>query len=220
MPQESEQDIIIVRNVDIDCDFVDESDGSDHHQGFSVKWGGHPHTIRAGATRLMPRFVADHYAKHLTDHILLKEEAVTKKTGILNDARRRKSVIESILIGVEQFHYADTALTPGEATARLIDDLNEEEVKSALNLGKVPNKAIGYSKGADDVTLVVPSKEEMKETEIPSPVKASEAMESTDVPTVPIPRTHNQLVEECVKLEIELDGKETTKQLQALLAAY
>lgn len=217
MPQSHEQDLIIVRNIDIDCDFVDD-EGNDHSQAFSVKWGGIPHSIRPGATKLMPRFLADHYAKHLTDHILTKEQNITKKIGLVNDAKRRKAVIESILVGVEQFYMGDVDIEAGEAVARQVEQLNKEDeelMKRPLDLGKVPHKALGYSRGADDLTVVIPPKEEMEENPIPKPVKAKAADTAT-----PTKRTHKELLEECEKLEIELTGKETTKELEAKLAAF
>lgn len=42
-------------------------------EDFNGQWGGKIELIKAGETRPFPRFLAEHYAKHLASKILLKE---------------------------------------------------------------------------------------------------------------------------------------------------
>ena len=43
------------------------------NESFSWPWGGQPYTFQPGETRYFPEGLAHHFAKHLTDHALLKD---------------------------------------------------------------------------------------------------------------------------------------------------
>lgn len=161
------QDIILVKNIDVDCaestqDIVrtsrkvrdpetdqittvyeEQMEEWNHADFFQVKWSGHPHRIRPGETRRMPRYIAEHYAKHLADHMLTKAEVKEQKKGLVQSPTRRPATLGQILLRVEEYFLQDAPLSEGEAGAAEVDKLNPAEESRALNLGVIPPTAVG-----------------------------------------------------------------------------
>jgi len=137
-PQESENDILIVTNPDLNCTefttevFLDsntndeKADQFNHKDYFQVKWGGVPHRIAPGETRKMPRFLAKHFAKHLADHILTKRERDENIKGLMQNPVERPKVMNQIILGVEEFFISGPTLTEGEQLAQKVSTINPE----------------------------------------------------------------------------------------------
>jgi len=201
-PKEDPQDVLIVQNIDLNCDDVDTEEGWSHKDYYQVKWGGNPIRIKPGETRRLPRYVAEHFAKHLANHILMKMEKETGKQFLVNNPIERPKVLKQIIIGVDQY-FLDQEIaeqTEGEKVAAEIEKLNEPEEK-ALDVGAVPNPAIGELK------------EEPKTPEIPEEKPSKEKTSIWD-PKLPDPSI-NELRHACKLQGIEFtlkDNKETLIQ--------
>lgn len=183
MPRESREDLLIIKNIDVDCDEITEEvvrkdktvyddngyaqvafenkiEGFDHSEHFQVKFDGYPHRIEPGKERVMVRYLAEHYAKHLADHVLQKREREildrTKRVvQLMNNAVERPKVLKQIVVGVYQYYYdsenaADSALDAGTKLGRSMDQVNAG--RTAREMGELaeindttpmPNKALG-----------------------------------------------------------------------------
>lgn len=111
---------------------------------FEVRWDGRPHRIKAGETRRMPRYLADHFAKHLIDYILIEREKREKKTGLLKNRLERANLYKQIITGVDSYYNGDMWDYEREGTyvEKQVDQLNTPD--NSINLGTVPNIALGY----------------------------------------------------------------------------
>ena len=197
MPNTDPQDILIVQNIDLNCNDIDPEEGWSHADFFQVKWGGHPHRIAPGETRRMPRYVAEHYAKHLADHILMKMEEESGRKFLVNNPIERPKVLKQILVGVDEYFLPQDEPSEGEKVARQIDQLNEEP---ALDVGEVPPPAVGVLK-------------EMPQTPDLPPLKDKTEGSIFD-PNKPTPSI-NELRHACKEQGIEFtlkDSKETLIQ--------
>mgnify|MGYP001585984974 FL=1 len=156
------QDILIVKNIDVDCSeissdvlpvtrrLVDPETGQastiydqvveeyNHKDYFQCKFSGKPFRIKPGETRRMPRFIAeDHFAKHLADHIL------QKRNKPINSSTERPRVLKEIIIGVDEYYLQDDVLDEGSAAQSQVDKLNPIEEAKAINMGIIPPDAVG-----------------------------------------------------------------------------
>lgn len=207
-----EQDLLFVENP------TDED--------FTVIWGGRPYTVKPNQKQIFPRFVAEHFAKHLADKILLKKEADLKAQGgknvnLLNSATERPAVVNSIITGTYSEFTHDTKTTdPNAITAAQIEQLNAQpqQEEKAMDIGEVEeNKALGVMKQPTAPPL---------ETEIPQnhtldeAVKAPEDTTNTPVVAGKPKRTKKQLIEEAETLGVDLKGSETVEQLEAIIKAF
>lgn len=128
---------------------------------FTVKWGGYPYTLASGEKKVFPRFIAEHYAKHLADAILLhKEEVETVKRGkpvaLLNNPVMRPKIVDMIILGVYSY-FQDPEQSPADQIAQMVDHVNQgidpgaapstpADKEFTEDYGLVPNKAIGTLK--------------------------------------------------------------------------
>ena len=104
-PQEhNPHDVMVVCNID--------------KEDFTVKWDGNPYTIEAGSTRMMPRFLAVHYAKHLVDCIINR----TPKNKTSNQELRKK-LGEQIIVGLADEYVPEKVKTLPD----VVDNLNVPE---------------------------------------------------------------------------------------------
>lgn len=173
-PQEHPEDTLIVRNILIGDDTeveevipyanarpaIDPMTGQQHFVNqidtnlfehswntkdfFEVRWDGRPHRIRAGETRNMPRYLADHFAKYLIDYILLQREDKEKVTGLLKNRLEREKLYKQIIVGVSSYYNGDMWDYEREGTyvEQQVQQLNQSD--NARDLGIVPNIAAGY----------------------------------------------------------------------------
>lgn len=139
-------------------------------ESFKVLWGGFPYELSPGQQRIFPRFIAEHFAKHLADKILLqKEKAYKDKHGkdkpFLNSKRERPATIETIIKGVYQYFRPDkSSADPAALIAQQVDQLNKPKEK-ALDLGAVDtNRAVGALEEDE------PDDEPLDQIETPEPV--------------------------------------------------
>mgnify|MGYP007083450912 CR=1 FL=1 len=104
---ESPEDQLLVQNIDVNCSDIDAEHGFDHAKGFTVYWDKHPFTVKPGGTRIMPRYVALHFAKHLANHILIKRSEQENRPTLLTDRKARTDLMDEIILGVESYLHAD-----------------------------------------------------------------------------------------------------------------
>lgn len=162
-PQQKEnpQDIIIVKNIDLDCDhieyqsarrstrtvdedgrvtsgYVDDIEQVPHAQYFQVKWAGQRFRIKPGDTRLYPRYIAEHFAKHLTDHMLGRAEFKSKQTGkeisVINNPIERKKMWDQIIPGVQQYFEDLGSIDEGVAAGAAVEELNSSPMAQELGI--------------------------------------------------------------------------------------
>ena len=222
-----ENDILLVYNPDLGCDEEDAEEGWSHKDFFQVKWDGYPHRIAPGESRRMPRFLAEHYAKHLANHILGKRERSEGRIGLLQSPIERPKVLATIVQKVEEYFHGQPNLTVGQAAALQVEKLNEpvgipltsrDQELPATDIGEVPNTAVGVLK-AEPKPLAEILKNAEETSGVPSvedgnaPV-VSEPAGPTSIydPSKPRP-TKKELLADAYKLGIEVNGKETVDQL-------
>lgn len=193
MPKTDKDDILIVQNIDLNCNCIDSEEGWSHADFFQVKYGGSPLRIKPGETRNVVRFRAEHYAGHLADHMLQKMEEETGRQFLMNNMIERPKMMASILTGVDSY-YLEQDLPPADETAKLESqdkELNPDEEK-AMDLGEV-------SKPADEP-------EETGKSSIFDPKKPKPSRQA--------------MIKECANLGIEWTMKDTNETLEAKLKAF
>lgn len=173
-PKEHPEDTLIVRNILVGDDneiedvipyanarpSIDPSTGQQHFvnqidtnlfeyswntkEYFEVRWDGRPHRIKAGDTRRMPRYLADHFAKYLIDYILTQREDREKVTGLVKNRLERAKLYKQIIVGVDSYYNGDTwdYEREGNFVEKQVNELNRPD--TAIDLGEVPNIALGY----------------------------------------------------------------------------
>lgn len=215
MPKESKQDTLIVRNIDLNCHEIDSEYGYDHSEYFMVKYDGQPFKIRPGETRKMPRYVAEHFAKHLANHVLIKEEEASggSKRGLMTSATRRPQVLKEILVGVDSWYNDDESFqSEGEKAAEIDQELNPEE--KAMDLGVVDDPMMGK---------LTPDVKPIEEIIKASGVEDDQVVETSELPEKPTiddrlnRMTKNELIRECDKLGETVTGRETNAELITLI---
>jgi hypothetical protein len=112
------QDLVEIANIDIACELPDPDVHPQGIETFVVSFDKIPHSVEAGQTRIFPRYLADHYAKHLADHIL------TRQKLSVNDPRERPKIIEEIYKGVKESYAAPRSETEGEVIAKQVTEAN------------------------------------------------------------------------------------------------
>src|SRR3990167_8011700 len=151
-------DILIVCNPDVNCDDIDTEEDYPHKDYFQVRWANYPHRVSPGQTRKMPRYLAEHYAKHLADHILTRMEEKTGRKGLMQSSVERPKVISQILLGVDTWFLGETEVEIGEKVGRLVDTLNPDE--RPVDLGTIPDPLMGMLK-AEPKPVVITTEEAM-----------------------------------------------------------
>lgn len=173
-PKEHPEDTLIVRNVLVGDETevedvipyanarpsIDPSTGQQHFVNqidtnlfehswntrdfFEVRWDGRPHRIKPGETRNMPRYLADHFAKNLIDFILIHREEKEKVTGLVKNRMERTKLYKQVIVGVSSYYNGDSWEygREGNYVEQQVADMNRND--NAINLGEVPNLAMGY----------------------------------------------------------------------------
>jgi hypothetical protein len=204
------QDILIVQNCDLNCNYIDSEEGWSHADFFQVKYGGAPLRIKPGETRRVPRYRAEHFAKHLADHMLMKMEEETGKQFLVNNVIERPKMLNQILTGVDTYYLEQDQGPSTEVDKLATEDkqLNpEDDTERAMDIGEVPNPMIGTLKATSKTPPVPKSEpEDDKKTSIFDPSK--------DKPT------RQQLIKACADQGIEWTMKNTNEELIAKLKAF
>jgi hypothetical protein len=210
-----ENDILIVHNPDVDCDVIDTEENYSHKDYFQVRWSGHPHRIPPGQTRRMPRFLAEHYAKHLADHMLMKMEEETGRKGLVQSSFERPRMLEKIILGVDTYFLGESEVEEGEKVSKIVDELNPVPDERPLDLGEIPNPAVGVLK-PEPKPIVVEDEPKTSDSAKTTEVKVETSLYD---PKKPKP-TKKELIADCEKLGIEITGKETVDQLIGKIKAF
>jgi len=228
------QDILIVRNIDVDCNEITsevikvrragideetgkrttyENDGTDewsHSDFFQVRWSNVPHRIKPGETRRMPRYIAEHFAKHLADHMLQKMEKETKRINLMQNPVERPKMLSQIIIGVDEYFLQGEEVDDGERVAQEVEQLNRREKE--IDLGDVESPMMGkLDAPEDDVDDVISA---VKQDE-----KSAEPVEEVTDAEKPLPK-RSELMSECKKLGIKFKVTETSKELASKIRAF
>ena len=115
--KENIQDLIEIANIDISCDLPDPDVHPHGIDSLVVSFDKVPHEIKAGETRTFPRYLADHYVKHLVDHIL------TRSKKQVRDPSRGKIEAEAYR-GVRESFSAPRTETQGEVVEKVVQEAN------------------------------------------------------------------------------------------------
>ena len=224
MQKPHELDILIVVNPDLNCPDIDTEEGWKHKDFFQVRWSGAPHRIIPGQTRRMMRFLAEHFAKHLANHILIKKEEGTGKKGLMQSPVERPKVLKSILIGIDSYFLMADEKGEGERVTQMVDQLNPTE--RPLNLGVIPDPTMGVLKSEPPSLDQVMKKAGLEEKEVelpkgdgqPPTVKIEEKTSIWD-PKKPKP-TKVELIKDAVRLGLDIKGTETVDQLIGMIKKF
>lgn len=209
--QEQSVDILKISNRVVDdqgnvsSQIYDKHEEWNHADYFRVKFDGNPYTIAPGKTKLLPRFVAEHFAKHLADHLLQKKETETGRKGLVQSPVERPKVLKQILIEVND----EVLTTPPEPTVTP-DPVDNTPTEDA---GIVPNTAMGELKPEPPTLaelLKVAGEDPDKVDRIP--VEETSLVDEKK----PLP-TRKQLIEMCYQQSIDINGTENKRQLIELL---
>ena len=95
-------------------------------------WGGKGETIKAGETRPFPRFLAEHFAKHLVTKIMLKSGG-----DWANDSADRKPMEAKILGGISVTP-TDVEIETPEVKEPEFEDIKEVDDVKLLPTPTVP----------------------------------------------------------------------------------
>lgn len=143
----NENDTLWIKNIDNDChdttydsvrvserwrdpesgrvltQFKDISYTFEHVDGFQVRWSGQPFTLKPGETARMPRYLGEHFAYHLANHILDKEGEKSNRT-LRSDPIWRPKILSQIIIKEEPF-FAMVNDSVGAETMKQVQSLND-----------------------------------------------------------------------------------------------
>lgn len=142
-PKDTSNDTLYITNIDMDCDqdtydnvrvserYRDPESGRiltqfkdipfhfNHHDGFQIRWAGQPFTLKPGETAKMPRYLGEHFAYHLSNHMLDKM-GPNHRTNPLE----RPAMLKRIIIKEEPF-FSIQPDSVGQAALRQVSDMNE-----------------------------------------------------------------------------------------------
>lgn len=149
-PKNNQNDTLWIKNIDIDChdttyepvrvserwrnpetgqmvtQFRDITYEFDHFEKFQVRWSGRVFSIPPGETAKMPRFLAEHFATQLADHILGKMGDAQNKM-LRNDPRLKPQILKEIIVKEEPFFFSGPE-TVGDEIAKQFEEMNKPEV--------------------------------------------------------------------------------------------
>lgn len=233
-----ELDVILVYNPDIDCDDIDTDEGWAHKDYFQVRWGKQPHRVLPGKTKRMPRFLANHFAKHLANHVLMRMEEETGRKGLIQSPVERPRVLSQILSVVDEYYLVPTDQSEGQKVSDMVDNLNPQE--RTTDVGVIPNPLLGVLKQEGpslDQIMKSAGKEEPKDlppqgSGTPPPTETIAPMEN--VASIPAPVTttpslwdeskpkpaRSELLKEAYKMGIDITGRETVDELIGKLKKF
>lgn len=261
-PRPHEHDTIAVTNIDINCDqtttyTVEKSipvppapgetnpmniprhqsqmvEGEFNHANyFEVRYNGQPFRIKPGETKTLPRYIAEHFAKHLTDHILTRREEqenikrkkrnLSPKSGLVQSKIERPKTLSEIMDVQQYFLEGQT-------------DQNQQTVDPntpATDIGDVPHHTLGNLKDEPKTA------EEILGTDKPDQVSPGPTVEAPDTgaqvsnqvgvdnappepPTTEASGEPNRddLVREAVELGIGLTGNENAEEIKSKIQHF
>jgi len=123
--KEHPRDILLVCNIDVGCADVDQDYGHKHSEYFQVNYGGIPYQIAPGETKKIPRVVAEHYARHLADHMLNKLGVEKGKVGMITNKVERDKFLDRIIVDVVEWHKEPKKLKEEDELKLTTDTINK-----------------------------------------------------------------------------------------------
>lgn len=146
-PKNDQNDTLWVKNIDTDChdqtyepvrvserwrdpesgrivtNFKDVIYQFDHSEKFQVRWSAQIFSIKPGETARMPRFLGEHFATQLADHILGKMGDAQGKM-LRNDPLKRPEILKQIIIKEEPYFFSGPE-SVGSETMKQFEQLNQ-----------------------------------------------------------------------------------------------
>lgn len=208
---------------------------------FTVKWAGVEYTLMPGEKKIWMRFLAEHFAKHLTNSILLKKEQAHKKEYLakggserdyipksyMNSRELRPITIQSILTGVYQYHQQNNA-DPSSMIQQQIDQLNpqaqNQPKEREIDAGEAPDPLYGVLKGdaPDDTPAPQTAPANAGQSMIPDaapmpPAPQQTAPAAPDAADAAGDRSFNDLKTEAKKLGITVPVGTSKEQLKDMI---
>jgi len=210
-PIQHPEDILIVRNIN-----TDDPDFKDY---FEVKWNGVVFRIPPLGIRRMPRYLAYHFNKHLTDRIIYRMDMAQfgrkMKTTRLRDTKLRNEIQRKIIVAVDQYYMADEA-DPQAQLMKMYGQLNPDDKSEPLNVGNVelPLEPPHISDVATD-DLGNPIMEDLEVI-----AKDSAGIGQEELDKIPKIRSKKELIAEAEELGLELEGTESAKEIQEMILQF
>ena len=192
---------VVDEQGNVSSQIYDKHEQWDHKDFFRVKFDGKPYEIEPGKTKHLPRFVAEHFAKHLADHLLQKMEDETGRKGLVQSAVERPKLIAKILTELND------NITPAVANETVAQP--EVDTDHVVDAGVVPNTAMG------DLQPEPPTLEALLKVAGEDPNKVDRIpLEDTSLVDDKKPQpTRKQLIEMCYNQSIDITGTENKAQL-------
>lgn len=143
-PKDTSNDRLTVVNIDVDCSedsydnirvserYRDMESGRiltqfkevplhfNHATGFQVRWSGQPFTILPGQSRVWPRYLAEHFAYHLCNHMLDKLGPNHRTNPLERPAMLKRIIIK------EEPEFGVEPDSVGAATLKQVEKMNAE----------------------------------------------------------------------------------------------
>jgi hypothetical protein len=173
-----------------------------HAESFEIRYAGKFFKIKPGETRRFPRFVAELFAKHLADHMLMKMEAETGRKNLVSNPIERPKMIEKIIIDTEYFEIQDE--NEVDKLANRVEELNEER---SVDAGEVVNPLYGNMKETEDTNV----------DDILKQVKDDETVSGASGETK---YSRPDLMKQCAELGIKFDIKDNAETLKNKILAF
>lgn len=216
------QDILLVCNIDVGCEEYDTDYGHSHSEFFQVNYGGRPFRITPGQTRRMPRYLADHFAKHLANHVLMRQEQETGRRGMMQSPIERPRTLGRILVGVDEWYNEAPSLDDGARAEKQVDTLNRiEDTERVMDLGEMPNQTLGVLKqeGPPLDEIIKNAGLASKDSDAPVDMPPEDKTTSLFDKDKPLPNKE-ALLKACYDQNIEVTGKESQEQLASKLRSF
>lgn len=200
-------DIVKVSNRVLDnegnvsTEIYDKHEEWSHADFFQVKFDGKPYRIAPGKTAILPRFIAEHFAKHLADHLLQKKEDETGRRGLVTSPIERPKMLKQIITELDSGEFVMPTAT--EPVTAVVDSTPTEDA------GIVPNTAEG---------VLIPEPPTLAEIlkvagEDPDKIDRTPIGETSITDDKkPLP-TRKQLIELCYGQSIDITGMENKAEL-------
>lgn len=149
-PRNDQNDTLWIKNIDVDCSdrtfepvrvserwrdpesgrtvtsFKDVTFQFEHSEKFQVRWSGQTFSIKPGEVARMPRFLGEHFATQLADHILGKRGDAQNKM-LRNDPFLRPQVIQEIIIKEEPYFFSGPD-SVGAETLKQFEQMNAPQI--------------------------------------------------------------------------------------------
>lgn len=197
---------------------------------FEVEWGGVPYRLESGEKKLLLRFIAEHFAKHLADAILMRREIEQEKiTGrlipLVNHPKYRPRII-SIILPEVQTYFVEPRKNDASAIARMVEQVNrgvdpatapssDVQQEEAIDFGLLPDIATGVLKEPADISAQLDDIADEPTGDNDGTMLGDPL--GDDPNTGKPKRGRTELLKEAIQLGIEVPPKATRDEIEALI---